>query len=131
MTAKTKPRAKGDISKAQDLVMATVNLISLEEHLAFTAMKTGEQDFYEIARNVRKLRIRCLRELVGEPRGELWCASKHVLSAMMRLLEVASKEDGRKCGEYLEAAFDLYKLFWLFREAGYEIKTAKPKIKAK
>ncbi|MBS3053683.1 MAG: hypothetical protein J4469_04230, partial [Candidatus Aenigmarchaeota archaeon] len=62
MTAKTKPRTKGDISKAQDLVMATVNLISLEEHLAFTAMKTGEQDFYEIARNVRKLRIRCLRE---------------------------------------------------------------------
>ena len=131
MTAKTKPRTKGDISKAQDLVMATVNLISLEEHLAFTAMKTGEQDFYEIARNVRKLRIRCLRELVGEPRGELWCASKHVLSAMMRLLEVASKEDGKKCGEDLKAAFDLYKLLWLFREAGYEIKTAKPKIKAK
>lgn len=128
---KTGRKPKGDISKAQDLVMATVNLISLEEHLAFTAMKTGEQDFYEIARNVRKLRIRCLRELVGEPPGELWCSSKHALSAMMRLLEVASKEDGRKCGEYLEAAFDLYQLFWLFREASHEVKTSKPEIKAK
>ncbi|MBI2583354.1 MAG: hypothetical protein HYW25_01685 [Candidatus Aenigmarchaeota archaeon] len=106
----------GDLSKAQDLVMATVNLIALEEHLAFTALKTGERDFYEIARGVRKIRIQCLRELIGEPKGELWCSSKHTLSAMMRMFEVASKEEGEKCKFYLDFAFDLYKLFWLFRE---------------
>lgn len=123
---------KGDISKAQDLVMAVTNLISLEEHLAFTAMKTGEHDFYEIARSVRKLRVGCLKELVGEPRGELWCASKHTLSAMMRLLEVASKEEGKKCEWYLKSSFDLYQLFWLFKEAGtHGAETQKIKVKAK
>ncbi len=110
---------KGDISKAQDLIMAVANMISLEEHLAFTAMKTGERDFYEIARGVRKLRISCLRELIGNPKGELWCASKHTLSAMMRMLEVASKDE-KKCEQYLKAAFELYQLFWLFKEAGSE-----------
>ena len=128
------PKERGDLSKAQDLVMATVNLISLEEHLAFTALKTGEQDFYEIGRHVRKIRIRCLRELVGEPKGELWCSSKHTLSAMMRLFEVASKEEGERCKSYLDAAFDLYKLFWLFRESAKsgkdEAKPAKDEIKA-
>lgn len=121
---------KGDISKAQDLVMAAVHLISLEEHLAFTAMKTGEHDFYEIARAVRKMRVHCLRELIGEPRGELWCASKHVLSALMRMIEVASKEKDEKCKYYLKAAFDLYQLFWLFKEVGYGTKAKKSKSKA-
>lgn len=123
-------KSKGDITKAQDLALATTNLISLEEHLAFTAMKTKNSDFYEIARAVRKIRIMCLRELIGEPKGELWCSSKHTLSAMMRLFEVASKEEGEKCKAYMEAAFDLYQLFWLFKEiAGNESKIAKAKKK--
>ena len=117
-----KEEKKGDISKAQDLVMAVTNLIALEEHLTFTAAKTNEPDFYDIARTVRKMRVKCLRELIGDPKGELWCSSKHALSAMMRLLEVASKEEGKKCNEYLKAAFDLYQLFWLFREAGNGLK---------
>jgi len=129
----SKDYEKGDISKASDLIMATVNLISLEEHLAFTAMKTGERDYYEIARGVRKMRISCLRDLIGEPSGELWCASKHVLSAMMRLLEVASREEGEKCEQYLNSAFDLYQIFWLFKTASESengIKTKKSKLKA-
>jgi len=127
---KQKQRAAGDISKAQDLTMAVVNLISLEEHLAFTAVKTREPDFYEMARGVRKLRVQCLRELIGEPRGEVWCSVKHCLSALMRLTEVASKEKKEaKCGFYLNSAFELYELFWLLREAGgglHEIKVEKP-----
>jgi len=111
-------KIRGDITKGQDIILAVTNLISLEEHLAFTAMKTGENDYYEMARAARKIRIECLKELIGEPAGELWCASKHTLSAMMRLLEVASKEEGKKCGFYLKSAFDLYQLFWLFKEAG-------------
>ncbi len=110
-------KLKGDISKAQDLVMAVTNLISLEEHLAFTAMKTGNSDYHKIAKAVRKIRVKCLKELIGEPAGELWCCSKHTLSAMMRLMEVASREEGKKCEEYVKSAFDLYQLFWLFREA--------------
>jgi len=98
--------------------MAVTNLISLEEHLTMTAAKIRENDYYEMARAVRKIRIFCLRELIGDPKGELWCASKHTLSAMMRLFEVASKEEGEKCGQYLNAAFDLYQLFWLYRESG-------------
>lgn len=116
---------RGDISKAQDLIMAVTNLISLEEHLIFTAAKVGENDYYEISRAVRKIRIFCLRELIGDPKGELWCASKHTLSAMMRLLEVASKEEGEKCRQYLNAAFDLYQLFWLYRESGEGLEMGK------
>ncbi len=127
MMKKMSKKEMGDISKAQDLVMATVNLISLEEHLAFTALKTGEDDFYQLARRVRKIRVKCLKDLIGEPKGELWCSSKHTLSAMMRLFEVASKEEGKKCKEYLNAAFDLYQLFWLFREVG--LKSASPHSK--
>ncbi len=130
---KMSAKEKGDITKAQDLVMAVTNLISLEEHLAFTAMKTQENDFHEIARAVRKIRIKCMKELIGEPRGELWCSSKHTLSAMMRLLEVASKEEGVKCEEYMKAALDLYQLFWLFKQDSVPdgTQTQKTKIKAK
>lgn len=113
-----KESEKSDLSKSQDLVMAVTNLISMEEHLTFTAMKTGEKDFYEVARAVRKIRVQCLRDLIGNPKGEIWCTSKHTLSAMMRLMEVASKEEGEKCQEYLKSAFDLYQLFWLFKAAG-------------
>ena len=120
---------RGDVSKAQDLAMAAANLISLEEHLAFTAAKTGENGFYELSRDARTLRIRCMKELIGEPRGELWCSTKHTLSAMMRLLEVASKENGEKCAFYRKAAFDLYKMFWLFREVGMDDKKAKGKTR--
>jgi len=122
---------KGDITKAQDLVMAVTNLISLEEHLAFTAMKTQESDFSEIARAVRKIRVMCMKNLIGEPRGELWCSTKHVLSAMMRLLEVASKEEGVRCTEYTKAASDLYQLFWLFKQDGINnaAQTQKTKVK--
>ncbi|MBI4018600.1 MAG: hypothetical protein HY368_03250 [Candidatus Aenigmarchaeota archaeon] len=124
--------SKGDVTKAQDLALAVTNLISLEEHLAFTAMKTGNGDFYEMARAVRKIRIMCLRNLIGEPAGELWCSSKHALSAMMRLFEVASKEESAKCEEYMKAAFDLYQLFWLFKEIGnHGTKAKAAKIKAR
>lgn len=128
---KMSAKEKGDITKAQDLVMAVTNLISLEEHLAFTAMKTQENDFHEIARAVRKIRVKCMKELIGEPRGELWCSSKHTLSAMMRLLEVASKEEGAKCEEYMRAAHDLYQLFWLFKQDGAPDGTQTQKTKGK
>ena len=124
--------SKGDITKAQDLVLAVTNLISLEEHLAFTSMKTGNKDFLEMGRLARKIRIMCLRDLIGEPQGELWCSSKHTLSAMMRLMEVASKEEGQKCDHYMEAAFDLYQLFWLFKEvSGNEPEAKKAKKKSR
>ena len=128
---KMSAKEKGDITKAQDLMMAVTNLISLEEHLAFTAMKTQENDFHEIARAVRKIRVKCMKELVGEPRGELWCSSKHTLSAMMRLLEVASKEEGARCEEYTRAARDLYQLFWLFKQDGAPDGTQTQKAKGK
>ncbi|MBI3190156.1 hypothetical protein HYZ41_00475 [archaeon] len=109
-------REKGDIARAQDLTMAVVNMISLEEHLAFTAMKTKKYEYYEISRNVREIRVSLMKELLEKPEGELWCSSKHTLSAMMRLIEVASKSDEDKCKHYLEAAFTLYRIFWFMME---------------
>ncbi|MEM4322058.1 MAG: hypothetical protein QXU88_02600 [Candidatus Woesearchaeota archaeon] len=109
---------KADLTHRQDLSIAVMNLISLEEHLAFTAMKTKRKHYLEILAAVRKLRIKMLGELVHNREGELWCISKHLLAATMRLMEVATKYIGKSndtAYEFERAAFDLYGLFWLLQ----------------
>jgi hypothetical protein len=48
--------------------------------------------------------------------GEVWCISKHLLAASMRLMEVGTKAlgAGNKEDAYsmFEKAYDLYSLFW-------------------
>ena len=46
-----------DLSSDQDLSIALMNLISLEEHFFFSGAKTGKTGFYDlinVARNMRK-----------------------------------------------------------------------------
>ena len=105
-----------DLSKDEDLSIAIMNLISLEEHFYFTAMKTNNQKYIEMLNSVRELRKTLLAKIVVNPKGEEWCISKHLLAASMRLIEVGTKElSGKNSAEsnlYFKSAFDLYSLFF-------------------
>lgn len=107
---------KMDLSSDQDLSIAVMNLISIEEHFFFTGAKTGESRFYDLLREVRELRKALLKKLIKNPEGEEWCISKHLLAASMRVMEVGTKELGRgkkeEATDLFEKAFNIYSLFW-------------------
>ena len=109
-------KGEADLSRDEDLSIALMNLISLEEHFYFTAMKTGNQRYLESLQSVREMRKKLLAKIVVSPVGEEWCISKHLLAASMRLYEVGCKELSTK-GEkealpYFRAGFDLWALFF-------------------
>ncbi len=115
---KVKSMEKGgaDLSRDEDLAIAIMNLVSLEEHFYFTAMKTGDGRYLEFLKSVREMRKGMMEKIVTEPVGEEWCISKHLLAASMRLYEVGCKElskNGEKKAEkYFKAGFDLWSLFF-------------------
>jgi len=110
---------KADLTYKEDLSVAVMNLIAIEEHLAFTAMKTGNDIYLDVLKEIRKLRVTLLKKLIGSPEGELWCISKHLLSATMRLMESSTKhlgEDNEEAMKLEKSAFDLYSLFWFLNK---------------
>jgi len=115
---KTDPK-KLDVSLNQDLSIAVMNLISAEEHLAFTAMKTGKQEYAHVLNSVREMRKRLLAQLIKNKEGEMWCISKHLLAATMRLIEVGTRyigSDDKKAAEFFDDALDTYGTFWLLHK---------------
>ena len=82
-----------DISKKQDLVIAVMNLISLEEHLTFSYLKTKDKEFLEGNKLIRNMRRKYMKELKINDKAEIWCISKHILSSIMRLIEVSNKNN--------------------------------------
>lgn len=111
-----KKQDKMDLSSDQDLSIAIMNLVSIEEHLFFTGAKLGKPEYYDLLQEVRKMRGDLLRKIIKEYEGEVWCISKHLLAASMRLMEVGTKQ--HKMGNVTEAqelfqkSYDLYSLFW-------------------
>lgn len=105
-----------DLSSDQDLTIAIMNLISIEEHLVFSGAKTGKTSFYDLIESVRELRKNLLQQVIPEYEGEVWCISKHLLASSMRLMEVGTKQQslGHKEEAYklFNQAYDLYCLFW-------------------
>ena len=105
-----------DLSSDQDLTIAIMNLISIEEHLVFSGAKTGKTNFYDLIENVRELRKNLMQRVIPEYEGEVWCISKHLLASSMRLMEVGTKQQsmGNKDLAYslFNQAYDLYCLFW-------------------
>ena len=105
-----------DLSSDQDLTIAIMNLISIEEHLVFSGAKTGKTSFYDLIENVRELRKNLMQRVIPEYEGEVWCISKHLLASSMRLMEVGTKQQslGNKDLAYslFNQAYDLYCLFW-------------------
>ncbi len=111
-----KKQDKMDLSSDQDLSMAVMNLISIEEHFFFTGAKTGKEKYYDLLGEVREMRKVLLKKIIKDYEGEVWCISKHLLAASMRLMEVGTKQlgMGKKEDAYdlFQKAYDLYSLFW-------------------
>jgi len=105
-----------DLSSDEDLSIAIMNLISIEEHFFFTASKTGKPEYFDMLGQVREMRKELLKRIVKEYEGEVWCISKHLLSASMRLIEVGTKQHElghkKESEEMFEKAYNLYSLFW-------------------
>lgn len=111
-----KLKANGvDLSVEEDLSIAIMNLISLEEHFFFTAEKTGKPEYFDLLQEVRVMRGELMKKIIINPQGEEWCISKHLLATSMRLMEVGTKQHklGKK-DEAKEMFNKSYKLFSLF-----------------
>ena len=80
-----------DLSSDQDLSIAVMNLISIEEHLVFSGAKTGKTSFYDLIEEIREMRKNLMQKMIKEYEGEVWCISKHLLASSMRLMEVGTK----------------------------------------
>jgi len=108
-----------DLSMEEDLSLAVMNLVSLEEHFFFTGKKTGKEDYFDLLAEVREIRKELLGRLVSKHEGETWCISKHLLAASMRLMEVGTKlfSDGKKeeAKKTFDQAYHVYSLFWGLR----------------
>lgn len=114
-------RKKGgvDLSTEEDLSLAVMNLISLEEHFFFTGVKTSKDEYFDFAEEIRGMRKSLLAELMPNHEGETWCVSKHLLSTSMRLVEVGNKlySDGKtqEAKEKFEQAYKVYSIFWALK----------------
>ncbi|HOF42562.1 MAG TPA: hypothetical protein PLF30_04360 [Candidatus Moranbacteria bacterium] len=111
-----KKQDKMDLSSDQDLSIAIMNLISIEEHFFFTAEKTGKDEYFDLLKEVREMRKSLLQKIIKEYEGEVWCISKHLLAASMRLMEVGTKQLGmgkkEEAKELFQKSYDLYGMFW-------------------
>jgi hypothetical protein len=107
---------KLDLSSDEDLSIAIMNLISIEEHLFFTANKTGKSSYYDLLYEVREIRKELLKKIIKQYEGEVWCISKHLLASSMRLMEVGTKAltkgDKKEAQDLFKKSYDLYSLFW-------------------
>ncbi|MFA5886330.1 MAG: hypothetical protein WC863_00965 [Patescibacteria group bacterium] len=105
-----------DLSSDQDLSIAIMNLVSIEEHFFFTGAKTENPKYYDLLNDVREMRKSLLKKIIKEYEGEVWCISKHLLAASYRLMEVGTKAQGKgskeEAAEMFKKAYDLYSLFW-------------------
>ena len=114
-----KDKAGVDLSTAEDLSMAVMNLISLEEHFFFTGVKTKKDEYFDTSGEIREIRKELLKKLMPNHEGETWCISKHLLAAVMRLIEVGTKlrSEGRgnDARDMFEKAYRVYAIFWALK----------------
>lgn len=114
-----KEKAGVDLSTAEDLSLAVMNLVSLEEHFFFTGVKTHREEYFDTAQEIRSVRKDLLRQLMPHHEGESWCISKHLLATTMRLMEVGNKlhSDGDKAAavSMFQKAYKIYSIFWALK----------------
>lgn len=105
-----------DLSSDQDLTIAIMNLISIEEHLVFSGAKTGKNSFYDLIEDIREMRKTLMQKIIPSYEGEVWCISKHLLASSMRLMEVGTKQQSlnnkEEAYKLFNQAYELYCLFW-------------------
>lgn len=114
-----KEKSGVDLSTTEDLSLAVMNLISLEEHFFFTGVKIKKNEYFDTAEEIRELRKELLKELMPNHEGETWCISKHLLSTTMRLIEVGNKlqSENKKdeAKKMFERAYKVYSIFWALK----------------
>ncbi|OGM25640.1 hypothetical protein A3D00_02740 [Candidatus Woesebacteria bacterium RIFCSPHIGHO2_02_FULL_38_9] len=107
---------KLDLSSGEDLSIGIMNLISIEEHLFYTSQKTKDKKYLDLLNEIRLMRTELMKEIIKDYEGEVWCISKHLLAASMRIMEVGTKElkkgDKEKAWNLFEKSYKLYSLFW-------------------
>ena len=105
-----------DLSSDQDLTIGIMNLISIEEHLMFSGAKTGKTQFYDLINEVREMRKNAMLKIIPSYEGEVWCISKHLLAASMRVFEVGTKAlaagDKQTAYDLFDQSYGLYSMFW-------------------
>lgn len=105
-----------DLASGEDLSMAVMNLIAIEEHMYFNANKTGKTKYFELLSETREIRKTLMKMLIPKYEGEVWCTSKHLLAASMRVMEVGTKYqtkgDTKTAYDLFKKSYDLYNLFW-------------------
>jgi tetratricopeptide (TPR) repeat protein len=105
-----------DLSLEEDLSVAIMNLISIEEHFFFTGAKTEKDNYYDLLSKTREIRKELMKKIIKDYEGEVWCLSKHLLSASMRLFEVGEKylsqNKKEEAKDLFNKAYELYSLFW-------------------
>jgi len=110
---------KLDLSLEEDLSIAIMNLVSIEEHLYFTGIKTDKPDYFTLIDEVRTVRKDLLARMIDTREGETWCIAKHLLAATMRLIEVGTKymHEGKKedAQHIFQLGSKIYNLFWAIR----------------
>ena len=108
-----------DLSTEEDLSIAVMNLISLEEHFFMTGEKTGKESYFDALQEIREVRKALLARMVPKHEGETWCVAKHLLATTMRLIEVGTKLQGDgdkvKAREMFDYAWKIYSIFWGLR----------------
>lgn len=116
---KVKKMEKGeklDLSSDEDLSVAIMNLISMEEHFFFTYNKTKDAKYLDLLNEIREMRKSALKRIIKDYEGEVWCISKHLLAASMRFMEVGTKAltkgDKSDAQDMFQKSYDLYSLFW-------------------
>jgi len=105
-----------DLSSGEDLSIGIMNLISIEEHLFYTFNKTKDDKYLDLLDEIRKMRTDLMKEIIKDYEGEVWCISKHLLAASMRIMEVGTKElkkgEKQKAKILFQKSYQLYSLFW-------------------
>jgi len=125
-----------DLSSGEDLSIGIMNLISIEEHLFYTSQKTADptslrlrgasEKYLDLINEIRSMRTELMKEIIKDYEGEVWCISKHLLAASMRIMEVGTKElkkaEGAEPAEaekqklkawgLFDKSYKLYSLFW-------------------
>jgi len=108
-----------DLSLEEDLSIAVMNLVSLEEHFFFTSQKTGKSSYLDLLNQTREIRKKLLAKMIPQNEGETWCISKHLLAATMRIMEVATKLQTtgkeKEAKEMFATSYQVYSLFWAIR----------------
>jgi len=120
-----------DLSVEEDLAIAIMNLVSLEEHFFFTGAKTDKPEYFDLLLEVRSMRTKLLGKMIEKTEGESWCISKHLLASSMRLFEVGTKlQSSGKKDEAKETFEQAYKLFTMFFAIRLKVVDASKLVKA-